>query len=234
MARTHYLTPKLYNKLYAVMQYENALALRTSLETGWRIGDVLSLSVCDLNGRTLTCVAQKTDKPDKKVISADLAKRLRQIAANGRIFDGRYGNKPRTRQTVWKDVKKAAKLLQLDGNIAPHSARKTYAVEDFHEHGLAETQKHLQHDRLSTTMLYAFSDLINYTPALERRVTDTDERAAAVLPKAKPACGIAAPTLSAEASTVAEFAEHIRNEVIQFCNTLLTTGGRCDTLNPER
>lgn len=171
MARTHYLSPKLYNKLYAVMQYENALALRTSLETGWRIDDVLHLRTSDLKGRTLSCVAMKTDKADKKVISADLAKRLKQIAAHGRFFDGRFGNKPRTRQAVWRDVKKAAKRLEIDGNIAPHSARKTYAVEDFKAHGLKKVQEDLQHDRVSTTLVYAFADLIDKTPALDGRVT---------------------------------------------------------------
>ncbi len=172
------MSPKLYNKLYAVMQYENALALRVSLETGWRIGDVLELKVDDLKGRTLYCAAQqKTGKPDKKVISADLAKRLLQISAHGRLFDGRFGNAPRRRQTVWKDVKKAARQLQLDGNIAPHSARKTYGVEDFHAHGLRHVQDALSHDSINTTMLYAFADLIDKTPALTNRLTDGDEGA---------------------------------------------------------
>lgn len=161
MARTSYLSPRLYNKLYAAMQYENSLALRVCLETGLRIDDVLHLKTSNLKGRTLFLIESKTKKTAKKVISADLAKRLRQIARNGRIFDGRFGNKPRTRQAVWRDVKKAAKKLQLDGNIAPHSARKTYAVEDFHDNGLAQTQKDLQHDRLSTTLVYAFADLLD-------------------------------------------------------------------------
>lgn len=181
MARTHYLSPKLYNKLYAVMQYENALALRTSLETGWRIDDVLHLRTSDLKGRTLSCVAMKTDKADKKVISADLAKRLKQIAAHGRFFDGRFGDKPRTRQAVWRDVKKAAKRLEIDGNIAPHSARKTYAVEDFKAHGLKKVQEDLQHDRVSTTLVYAFADLIDKTPALDGRKSPRERRFATAM-----------------------------------------------------
>lgn len=170
--RTSFLSPALYNKLYSVMQYENALALRVSLETGWRIDDVLHLTTAQLNGRTLECVAMKTGKYSRKVISADLAKRLRQVANNGRLFDGRYGNKPRTRQAVWKDIKKAAKQLELDGNIAPHSARKTYAVERFRDGGLAAVQKELQHDSVNTAMIYAFADLIDERPALARRLTD--------------------------------------------------------------
>lgn len=165
MARTSYLKPALYNKLYAAMQYENALALRTCLETGWRIDDVLHLKLSDLQGRTLSCIAMKTGKSDKKVISADLAGRLRRIASNGRIFDGRFGTKPRTRQAVWQDVKKASQRLGIAGNIAPHSARKTYAVQDFRDNGLAQVQKDLQHDRLSTTLVYAFADLLTASDA---------------------------------------------------------------------
>ena len=57
-------------------------------------------------------------------------------------------------------MKKAARLLGVDLNAAPHSARKTYAVEVFKDKGLDAAQKELQHDRISTTMLYAFSDML--------------------------------------------------------------------------
>lgn len=158
--RADYIKPSVYNKVYQIMQYENALALRLSLETGLRIGDVLSLEKKQLEGRKIRFTAQKTGKDGNKVISADLAKRLKQISGNKFIFEGRGGDKPRTRQTVWKDVKKAAKLLKIDDNFSCHSARKTYAVEDFHENGLEHTQKALQHDRTDVTMLYAFADVL--------------------------------------------------------------------------
>lgn len=158
--RTDYIKPSVYGKIYQLMQYENALALRTSLETGLRIGDVLKIKRADLNGRTIKFVAQKTGKPGKKVISADLAKRLKQISGKTWVFVGRFGDKPRTRQTVWKDVKKAAKTLKLTENVACHSARKTYAVEEYHEKGLPAVQKDLQHDRADTTMIYCFADML--------------------------------------------------------------------------
>lgn len=158
--RTDYIKPSVYKKIYPIMQYENALALRTSLETGMRIGDVLDLEKNQLQGRRISFTAQKTGKSAKKVISVDLAKRLRQVSGKRFIFEGRYGDKPRCRQTVWKDVKKACKELHITENVGCHSARKTYAVEELHEHGLPTVQKELQHDRLSTTMLYAFSDLL--------------------------------------------------------------------------
>lgn len=144
------------------MEYENALALRVSLETGLRIGDVLALTPADLVGNTIKYTAQKTGKKGKKVISAELSKRLRQISSKKFIFPGRFGDKPRTRQTVWKDVKKATKHLKITDNVGCHSARKTYAVDLFHEKGLPEVQKELQHDRMDTTMIYAFSDMLSH------------------------------------------------------------------------
>lgn len=156
--RTDYIKSELYHKIYLRMTYENALALRTSLETGMRIGDVLALEVENLNGRTITYTAQKTGKQGKAVVSVDLANRLRKIAGKRFVFEGRNGDKPRTRQAVWKDVKQATRGYAE--NVAPHSARKTFAVEDFRTHGFTHTQKALQHDSSGTTMLYAFADML--------------------------------------------------------------------------
>lgn len=145
------------------MTYENVLALRVSLETGLRIDDVLSLRACQIVRRTICGTAEKTDKPYKKTISADLAKRLAALTPNkgGYIFPHRLDPmRHRTRQAVWGNMKKAAVLMGVKLNAAPHSARKTYAVEMFKDKGLEQTQKELQHDRISTTMIYAFSDML--------------------------------------------------------------------------
>lgn len=160
--KTDYIKPSIYKKIYQVMEYENALALRLSLETGLRIGDVLALTPADLVGNTIKYTAQKTGKSGKKVISADLSKRLRQISSKKFIFAGRFGDKPRTRQTVWKDVKKACNHLKITENVGCHSARKTYAVDLFHSEGLPTVQRELQHDRIDTTMIYAFSDMLSH------------------------------------------------------------------------
>ena len=106
--RTDYLNPQIYNRLYGVMTYENVLALRISLETGLRIDDILSLRAEQLKGRTLRGVAEKTGKPYKKVISVDLANRLRALNRQGYIFPHRTKKgEHRTRQAVWSNMKKA-------------------------------------------------------------------------------------------------------------------------------
>lgn len=158
------MKPENYNKLFVFMTYENTLVLRVSLETGLRIGDVLKMRPEELRGRTITYTAEKTGKKGRAVITQDLANRLRQVAGEKYIFPKR--GKPdehRRRQTVWKDVKKAAAALRSVGiikgeNISPHSARKTFAVEDSERYGLRHTQRALQHRDTATTKTYAFSD----------------------------------------------------------------------------
>lgn len=160
-----YLTPRLYNKLYSHMTYDNVLAIRVSLETGMRIDDVLSLKRKNIKGRKLYYTAQKTGKEDRKVISQGLLVMLNKNLVTDdedeyifkhRLDDGKH----RTRQAVWKNVKKACAEIGLERNITPHSARKSYAVELFHDKGLNITQKELQHENATTTMLYAFSDIL--------------------------------------------------------------------------
>ena len=159
--RSDYIKPTAFAKLHLLMQYENILAVEVSLETGARIGDVVALRKDCLKGRTLRYTAQKTGKEDIKVISADLANRLRRNACGVWLFPSeRSKSGHRTRQAVWKDIKQASKALGLKGNISPHSARKTYAVVDYHKNGLKATQEDLQHDRIDTTLIYALSDTL--------------------------------------------------------------------------
>ncbi len=145
------------------MQYDNALCLRLCLETGLRVGDALKIKAEDIRGRTLYYTAEKTGKQGKKVLSAALVKELLRNAGEhgGYCFKGRDDvNKHRTRQAVWNDVKKASEKVKTGKNFTPHSARKTYAVGVFRDKGIKQAEEELQHDRLDTTMLYVFSDLL--------------------------------------------------------------------------
>ena len=164
--QSEFIQPSEYEKLYSAMQYQNVLAMRIAVETGLRIDDVLALTWGDLDGRKLRFVAKKTGKGGVKTLSADLSRRLELFRGgkNEFLFPGRDHTKHRTRQSVWKDVKRAAALLGITGHISPHSARKTYAVGVRKTQGLAAAQRELQHSRLDTTMLYAFADMLAAKP----------------------------------------------------------------------
>jgi integrase len=158
------MRPDNYGRLFVYMQPENALAVRVSLETGMRIGDVLELKPENIKGRTIHYVADKTGKAGKAVITKDLADKLAAVSGEFYIWPKRgEPNEHRTRQAVWADVKKAASCLRAAGllpdvNITPHSARKTFAVDDCERHGILHTQKALQHSNKATTKLYVYSE----------------------------------------------------------------------------
>lgn len=160
--KSDYLKPGTYDELYRVMQRDNVLAIRVSVETGLRIDDVLRLKWENFTKPAqFTYVAKKTGKKGVKKLSKLLQRELFNRKATGSVyvFPGRKRGTHRTRQAVWKDIKKAADLMGVPLNVSPHSARKTYAVELRKERGLADVQKELQHSDMTTTMLYAFADM---------------------------------------------------------------------------
>ncbi len=160
--KSDYLKPSTYEHLYRVMQRDNVLAIRVSLETGLRIDDVLRLEWKNFTkGNQFTYFAKKTGKKGVKKLSKLLKNELfsRNVHGSKYVFPGRKRGSHRTRQAVWKDIKKAADLMGVEVNASPHSARKTYAVELRKTAGLPAVQRELQHNSMSTTMLYAFADL---------------------------------------------------------------------------
>ena len=161
--KSDYLNPNTYEELYRVMQRDNVLAIRVSVETGLRIDDVLRLRWENFTKSTqFTYFAKKTGKKGVKKLTKALKNEIfvRDRKGSEYVFPGRKRGKHRTRQAVWKDIKKAADKMGIILNASPHSARKTYAVELRKEKGIAEVQKELQHSDMNTTMLYAFADML--------------------------------------------------------------------------
>jgi integrase len=130
--------------------------LDVGLATGWRISDVLSLRVDDLErGGKVTMTAKKTGKVSAAVLSRTLTSRLRAVAGQWWLFPSPKDDTwPVSRQAAYKAFRKAAKAVGLS-MVAPHSMRKSYAIRLYRE-GMKpkEIQKHMQHDKLETTLLY--------------------------------------------------------------------------------
>lgn len=140
---------------------QNALAIETAVATGMRIGDVLKMTRRDLRDpNKIYYVAQKTGKAGVKQIDPDLYRRLVKNCFGRWAFPSPYkdGETHRTRQTVWRAVKQAAKKCGVTLNVTPHSARKTYAVTLCRAEGIGAVKRELQHDSEAVTMLYALSD----------------------------------------------------------------------------
>ncbi|MEG2045096.1 MAG: tyrosine-type recombinase/integrase [Clostridia bacterium] len=142
---------------------ENRLALETSMQTGLRISDVLELKTDKLSSK-MTIKELKTNKSKRFYLNVELLHELKKIAGKIYIFEGRNDvTKHRTRQAVYKDLKRVAKMYRIDKSlqISPHSARKCYAVEQYHkDNDLKRVQKLLNHSTEAVTMIYAFADII--------------------------------------------------------------------------
>lgn len=151
--------------ILSAMKKDNAFALRLSLATGLRISDVLALKPQQAANRGGTwyieTTAQKTGKPVCAPVSEALAKGFTRRNGCRWVFPSpKDCHKHRTRQAVWADVKAACKRLGIAENVTPHSARKIFAVGEFKKRGLQTVQDELQHDRVTTTLLYAFADVL--------------------------------------------------------------------------
>lgn len=162
--RSKFISDAYISLLEAQLKREYWLPLEVARQTGLRIGDVVALQRSNLNGTTISYVAEKTGKAGTAEITAELAAELRS-RRRGRskwLFPSpKKKGQHLTRQAVWARVKKACERLGAppDG-VSPHSMRKAYAVELYRREGLEAARRALQHDRTETTELYVMSDYL--------------------------------------------------------------------------
>ena len=144
----------------ALLMPQNALICEVALHTGLRIGDVLALRTAQVK-RQFYVTEAKTRKRRRVNLPERLLARIRAQAGEEWAFPGAKPGRPKTRQAVWRDVKRAAKALRIPANIAPHSLRKRYAVNLYQSTGDVEAvRRALNHDSPVVTMLYAMSDAL--------------------------------------------------------------------------
>lgn len=159
--RSEYIDGRQWQTMLGSMTGYNALAIAVALETGMRIGDILRLQVTQLRDSSIEFTAAKTGKRAIVHCSEKLIAALRANAVKGVCFPSRSGSASpfRSRQAVWRDVRKAATMAGIVPHVSPHSARKTFAVDLCHKRGFSAVKEALQHKYDSTTDIYAYSDM---------------------------------------------------------------------------
>ena len=163
MAKARYLEEREIEAIRLKLDGRSWMVYQVAVETGLRVGDVISLRWEDIEGREIMYRAQKTGKIGVAEISEATAVwlgRQRRWAVSEWVFASPV--KPGahvTRQAVWKRLKRAAEAagVDLDGT-SPHSFRKVFAVQTYHEKGLRAAQEALQHERADVTEIYALAD----------------------------------------------------------------------------
>lgn len=160
MARSDWASGDVMAHILAALTYENRLAITVSLLTGLRIGDVLNMRSRDLLKDRFTITEEKTLKRRTIRIPNKLRDELQGIAGKIYVFENRLSaRKHRTRQAVYKDIKRAAKAFRIKSNISCHTARKIYAVSEYKkDFSVARVKKLLNHSNEAVTMIYAIAD----------------------------------------------------------------------------
>lgn len=170
---TDYVVEDVLGHILAALMPANARVCRVCLATGLRVGDALQLRTAQIQKQRFTIREEKTGKPRRIYLPAALWAELRANSGDIWVFPGRDPTKHRTRQAVWADIKRAQKMFRVQANIGTHSMRKVAAVELFKRTGdLMAVQEFLQHDRSSTTMIYAMADALTAAkkkPGTKRR-----------------------------------------------------------------
>lgn len=180
MSRSKWIPKEMLEHLLAACTWENELALRLSMTYGMRIGDVLTMpSACLETGRW-SFREQKTGKRRRVTLSPPLLRALRGIAGRVYVFEHRLDwHKHRTRQAVWKDLKRVAHAFRLDG-VSAHTARKVYAVARYAESfDIGKVKRLLNHSDEAVTYLYAMADILTAQkckPSLYSRQSPPGER----------------------------------------------------------
>lgn len=157
---TDYLLHKEVDTVLGLLTTGNRLAISAALQTGLRIGDVLSLPRDKIAPRMWVTESKTGKRRQVGMPQALCDEILRNAPANQQwAFPGLKVGTHRTRQAVWKDVKRAAAAMRLKTNAAPHSFRKVYAVRLLDEYGdIERVRRALKHDSVTTTMIYAMAD----------------------------------------------------------------------------
>lgn len=151
--------PDTMDHILALLTKPNELACRVALKHGLRIGDVLELRTCQLEQSSIVIKEQKTGKRRKIIFDEFERRELRSICGKVYVFEHRTKqHKHRTRQAVYKDIKRAAKALRIKGAVGTHTMRKSFAVYRYKACGdMRKIKALLNHSDEAVTMLYALA-----------------------------------------------------------------------------
>ena len=158
--RSDWISHDVMSHILAALTEPNRLAITVSLVTGLRISDVLGLRKNDLLKERFTVTEDKTLKKRRIRLPEQLRDQL--LANSGKIyvFENRLDpRRTRTRQAVFKDIKRAAKAFRIKSNLSCHSARKIYAVDEYRKDmNIKRVKELLNHSSEAVTMIYAIAD----------------------------------------------------------------------------
>lgn len=171
LVTTEYLYRQEVERVLAALMPQNQLIVKVMLQTGMRLSDALELRSEGLS-TSGWYVEGKTGKKRRYGLPRPLLEAIQEQAGPEWAFPGRKRGTHKTRQAVWKDIKRAAVAFRLPQNVGAHSFRKVYAVQLMRKYGKIErVQRNLNHASGSVTAIYAMADVL-----LDRKLKERERR----------------------------------------------------------
>lgn len=167
---TEYLLHREVSHILAALTPQNALIMEVVLHTGLRVSDVLELKTAQLRP-SMWVTEKKTGKKHRCGLPAWLLDDVLAQAGDYWAFPGAKPGQHKTRQAVWRDVKRAARAFRMEVNVGTHSFRKVWAVRLMDKYGdIKRVQRAMSHNSPSVTAIYAMADdLLSARKAMEAR-----------------------------------------------------------------
>jgi integrase len=129
------------------------------INTGLRVSDLLKLKVKDVKSKKKIVVREgKTKKP--RVIQLtniydEIQSYIKEIKGSEWLFPSRKGNNPISRIQAYRQLNKAAKMVDINDGIGTHTMRKTFGYWHYKQFkDVAELQKILNHAHPEVTLNY--------------------------------------------------------------------------------
>lgn len=133
------------------------LIWQIGVSTGLRISDILALKVGQILRKQFYITEIKTKKKKhvyiRQYVVFEFSKYVRKnkLTKKDKAFNI-------SRQTVWRNIKKAAAECGIKKAVGTHSMRHTYAKRNIKKYGLRELQRRMNHERITDTLLYTLGN----------------------------------------------------------------------------
>jgi integrase len=168
---TEYLYQQEVDRVLSALMPQNQLIVKVMLQTGMRLSDALQMRTEGL-ATSGWYTEGKTGKRRRYGLKKPLLEAIQEQAGPEWAFPGRKAGTHKTRQAVWRDIKRAAVAFRLPQNVGAHSMRKVYAVKLLRKYGkLEKVQRNLNHASGSVTAIYAMADIL-----LDRKLDARERR----------------------------------------------------------
>ena len=146
-------------EFYKKQNERNYILFLLSINTGFRISDILRLRVRDVEGWNIVIREKKTRKIKDVKMPSELKRAIRNYTEgkpkNEYLMKSRNGkNKPITRAMAYVILNQAAQEFGLE-RIGTHSLRKTYGYHHYQQfRDVAVLQQMLNHTEQKETLRY--------------------------------------------------------------------------------